>query len=168
MFGLTSEAFRALNLNTPLVIHRRPAKTDLGDNRREQTMTTGRCLCGATRFSFSGQPSAVLHCHCESCRRATSSPVTTFLTVTRAGLEFEGDAPGIYSSTAGVERFFCRSCGSPMGYANAKYPDDFDVYAATLDDPTFVEPQFHAHHAERLPWIELTDTLPRHPHGSDA
>jgi hypothetical protein len=131
-------------------------------------MMTGRCLCGATQYVYRGEPSAVLHCHCESCRRATSSPVTTFLTVARADLTFNGDELGVYSSTPEVERYFCRSCGSPMGYANAGTPDEFDLYAATLDDPASVEPQFHAHHAERLAWIELTDTLPRHPHGSDA
>lgn len=69
-------------------------------------MTTGKCLCGAIRFAFTGQPKAALHCYCESCRRSTSSPVTTFVTVHQANLTFSGDAPGIYRSSPGVQRFF--------------------------------------------------------------
>ena len=44
-------------------------------------MTTGRCLCGAIQFEFAGEAVETTHCHCESCRRQTSSPVATFVTV---------------------------------------------------------------------------------------
>ena len=37
----------------------------------------GRCLCGAVEFEFEGKPNWVAYCHCESCRRNTSSPTTT-------------------------------------------------------------------------------------------
>jgi hypothetical protein len=47
------------------------------------TSITGHCLCGATRYSFSGPMLWRAHCHCESCRRNTSSPITTFFAVTR-------------------------------------------------------------------------------------
>ena len=40
--------------------------------------TTGRCLCGAIQFEFAGEAVETTHCHCESCRRQTSSPVATF------------------------------------------------------------------------------------------
>ena len=43
--------------------------------------TTGRCLCGAIQFEFAGEAVETTHCHCESCRRQTSSPVATFVTV---------------------------------------------------------------------------------------
>jgi len=128
----------------------------------------GHCLCGAITFEAEGTPVSTLHCYCESCRRATSSPVTTFLTVKRAALTFAGNAPGVYVSSPGVERWFCETCGSPLGYVNEKDPKDFDLYAASLDDPASVKPEFHVYDAERLPWIALSDTLPRHSHGSDA
>ena len=129
-------------------------------------MTTGRCLCGNVRYSFEGEASAVLHCYCESCRRATSSPVTTFLTVARNAINFTGEELGVYASSPGVERYFCRTCGSPMGYANAKVPHEFDLYAASLDNPSAVMPDFHVYHSERLPWIKLDDALPRHDNGT--
>ena len=50
--------------------------------------TTGRCLCGAIQYEYEGEPLEVAHCHCESCRRQTSSPIATFVTVTKAALRF--------------------------------------------------------------------------------
>lgn len=44
-------------------------------------MITGRCLCQAIRYECAGEPILIAHCHCESCRRQTSSPVTTFILV---------------------------------------------------------------------------------------
>jgi len=37
---------------------------------------TGRCLCGAVTYSYEGLENWQAHCHCESCRRATASPMT--------------------------------------------------------------------------------------------
>ena len=45
----------------------------------------GHCLCGAIEYQFDEQPNWVAHCHCESCRRATSSPMTTWVSVPRTG-----------------------------------------------------------------------------------
>lgn len=53
-----------------------------------------------------------------------------------------------------------------MGYQSDHEDGDFDLYAASLDNPETVVPEFHAHDGERLPWIALADTLPRHTKGS--
>ena len=59
-------------------------------------MTTGRCLCGAIRYEYEGEATLVTHCHCESCRRQTSSPVTTFIIVPKTALRFTaGQAKGV-------------------------------------------------------------------------
>jgi hypothetical protein len=39
----------------------------------------GRCLCSKTTFEYTGSENWCGHCHCESCRRNTSSAFTTFL-----------------------------------------------------------------------------------------
>ena len=44
---------------------------------------SGHCLCRAVAFSYEGAPNWTLHCHCESCRRATSSPMATWISVPR-------------------------------------------------------------------------------------
>ncbi len=122
---------------------------------------TGRCLCGDVRFAVAGAMRGRNHCHCDSCRRATSSPFTTWFTVARADLRWTGSAPRAFASTPGVTRRFCGRCGSPLSYETAKRPDQVDLYAASLDDPSGFAPEFHSHWDERLPWVALADNLPR-------
>jgi len=35
-------------------------------------------------------------------------------------------------------------------------------YAASLEDPETFEPAFHVHYADRLPWLHLSDDLPKY------
>ncbi|TNC68020.1 GFA family protein [Rubellimicrobium roseum] len=121
---------------------------------------TGRCLCGDIRFAVAGPMRSRNHCHCESCRRATSSPFTTWFTVARGDLRWTG-TPRLHESSPGVRRGFCPRCGSPLSYQTDRRPDDVDLYAASLDDPAGFEPQYHSHWDERVTWVALADHLPR-------
>jgi GNAT superfamily N-acetyltransferase len=112
------------------------------------------------RFAFDGAPLWQSHCHCESCRRATASGFTSFLSVPKACVTWTG-TPRTYRSSPGVVRRFCGTCGTQMSYETVARPDDVDLYAATLDDPTGFHPQDHDHWAEHLPWIVPGDGLPR-------
>jgi len=122
---------------------------------------TGRCLCGDVRFTVAGGMKASNHCHCESCRRATSSPFTTWFTVARSNLSWTGLPPQAFASSPGVTRFFCALCGSPMAYEIVDRPDETDLYAASLDDHSGFEPQRHTNWGERVTWVALADHLPR-------
>jgi hypothetical protein len=126
----------------------------------------GRCLCGAVSFEYSGPENWRGHCHCESCRRNTSSAFTTFFGVPKSAYRFTGQAPGVYRSSPGVRRLFCATCGTPMAYESDRWPDETHFYAASLEDSSDFAPQFHTHWAERVPWIDVADNLPRHEHGS--
>jgi hypothetical protein len=123
---------------------------------------SGRCLCGAVTFEYEGSENWRGYCHCESCRRNTSSPVTAFFGVPRTAYRFTGAAPAAYESSPGVRRLFCRRCGTPMAYDADRFPDEIHFYAASLSDPKNFSPQAHFHYAERLPWLELKDDLPKH------
>ena len=124
--------------------------------------TTGRCLCGAVRYEFA--PDAVLRqdfCHCESCRRATASPVTAFVMVREDDFRWTAEAPRTYPSSAGVTRGFCATCGTSMSYQNVEQPGEMHLYSATLDGPETASPEAHAFWSERLPWLHVTDDLPK-------
>jgi hypothetical protein len=127
--------------------------------------TSGRCLCGSIQYEYEGEPVAVLHCHCESCRRQTSSPVATFVMVRREGLRFTRGTPKDYASSPGVRRSFCAACGSPIAYQTERRPDIVDLYAGTLSDPSRVVPTCHVHAEEQLTWFEIADELPRFARG---
>jgi hypothetical protein len=123
---------------------------------------TGHCLCGDVAFAVSAAPLQVVYCHCESCRRATSSPVTTFLIVQRPDFRYTRGTPRVYASSPGVRRSFCERCGSPIAYETDRRPNHIDLYACNLSDPTAVVPQAHVHVEEQVPWFEVLDDLPRY------
>lgn len=122
---------------------------------------TGRCLCGSVTYTFDGQPNWQAHCHCESCRRATAAPFTSFFGVSHGNWRWTGALPASYASSPGVTRFFCGTCGTQMAYQGRDRPDEIDLYAATLTDPGAYAPALHVHWNERLPWLTLDDGLPR-------
>jgi hypothetical protein len=128
--------------------------------------TTGRCLCGDIRFEYQGAPIKSQHCHCESCRRHTSSPISTFVIVEEGSFRYTRGTPVAYTSSPGVTRTHCGRCGSPITYESEGEPGLVSIYACTLDDPMRVKPTFHAFTAEQMPWLEIADSLPRYEHGS--
>lgn len=124
--------------------------------------TTGRCLCGAVTYAFTGPVNWAGHCHCQSCRRQTASPMTSFLGVPNEAFKWTGQAPALFESSPGVRRRFCSGCGTPVSYEADRFGDEIHLYAATLDDPDAYEPSFHVFTSEQLPWLHISDGLPRH------
>jgi hypothetical protein len=125
-----------------------------------QLPISGRCLCGKVRYLADAAPLWQMHCHCESCRRATASGFTSFFGIADGHWRWESDEPALYRSSPGVERRFCPQCGTQMSYRTTQAPGEMHFYAATLDDPGQYAPTAHDLADERLPWIVLCDGLP--------
>nr|WP_255449545.1 GFA family protein [Shimia ponticola] len=102
-----------------------------------------------------------MHCHCNSCRRATGSPMTSFFGMGRGQVTWEGER-SFYNSSPGVTRGFCGKCGSPLFYMSTKWPGEVHLYAANLDDPNVYTPTAHVFWAEKLDWLAVSDDLPKH------
>jgi hypothetical protein len=125
------------------------------------TRFAGRCLCGTIRYETDAAPLWQAHCHCESCRRATSSPFTSFFGMADGTWRWTGARPAVHASSPGVQRHFCPTCGSQMAYQSTAFPGETHFYAATLDDPEAYRPTVHVHTDEQLGWVRLADGLPR-------
>jgi len=123
---------------------------------------SGRCFCGKVRFTARGEPKWVAHCHCESCRRATSSPFTTYAGYPSAAVTWLGEAPAIYHSTPGVTRKFCRNCGAPLSFEGDRWPGETHLFVASFAQPEAFSPMIHVHVGEQLSWLHLADGLPRY------
>ncbi len=129
---------------------------------------SGRCLCGAVTYRCDAPPHWQMHCHCESCRRATGAAFASFFGVADGTWAWTGVPPATFTSSPGVTRQFCATCGTPMGYRADRFPGEQHFYAGTLDDPARYTPSAHVHFAEHLPWANLHDTLPRHDRSDDT
>jgi hypothetical protein len=122
---------------------------------------SGKCLCGSIVFQYTGAPNWTLQCHCESCRRATSSPITTWISVPRSAFAFTKGAPRYFHSSPGVRRGFCENCGSPLTYENERIEAEIHIYAVSLLDTNYGSPSCHVFVNEQLPWFEALDDLRR-------
>ncbi|WP_165352763.1 GFA family protein [Loktanella sp. IMCC34160] len=129
---------------------------------------TGRCLCGAVRWETDGPVLWAGHCHCDSCRRATSAPFTTFFGVPRDGVVWTGQLADHVTSGGSVRRQFCPDCGSQLTYQSTRWPEETHLYAASLDDPSQITPAAHFHFEEKLPWLAITDDLPKYAATADG
>ena len=128
-------------------------------------MLTGGCLCGATRYRVAAGPGWAGHCHCTMCRRSSGAPFVTWFTVPAAAVEWEGAPPTRHRSSKSAERGHCATCGAQMFWQGRDDPENLDLTAATLDDPSAVRPQMHIYWNDRMPGMEIADGLPRHQGG---
>ena len=131
-----------------------------------EALHTGRCLCGQVRFEARGEPNWVAHCHCASCRRATSAAFATYVGYAAAAVTWSGPPRREYASSPGVVRTFCPQCGSPMSFQGTGWRDEIHLFAASFDDADSLSPQLHEHTDEKLSWVQLADGLPHCEHGA--
>lgn len=124
---------------------------------------TGHCLCGNIQWEYRGAETWACFCHCDDCRRNNAAPVAAFIGVPLSNFKWTGKTPKTYTSSPGVSRHFCGTCGTPMAFQADHYKGEIHLYAASLTDPADFKPTFHVHYAEHLPWLDINDTLPRHP-----
>ncbi len=130
----------------------------------ETVRRTGGCLCGAVRYETTSESFKILNCHCTSCRKHTGAPMVTLACFKVDQVVFTGETRKIYSSSPGVGRAFCGSCGTPLTWES----DDGDLgpvlelHVSTFDDPEAIRPILHTFDAERISWFEVDDALPRY------
>ena len=132
---------------------------------------TGHCLCGKVSYSVDADPVVVLLCHCEDCRRQSGAAFSTNVVVPSAALDLEGESMKTYEtvgsdSGAARGRIFCGDCGSPLVTTMADMEDLVVIKSGTLDDPSWVQPQFEIWTDSAHPWVHAQDpparrTFPR-------
>lgn len=122
----------------------------------------GHCLCRCTGWEFQGEPTWACYCHCDDCRRNCGAPVVAWLGVPVKNFRWLGEAPKIFESSKGVFRYFCESCGSPMGFVADHYAGGMHLYAASMDEPGNFKPTFHVNYQSKLPWLEIHDELTKY------
>ena len=88
----------------------------------------GQCLCGAVTVTATTSDPVIRACHCDMCRRQTSS---MFISVTTdpASQKVTGPVKN-YRSSDWAQRGFCKVCGSTLWYQTL--PDGARSLAAGL------------------------------------
>ena len=121
---------------------------------------TGRCNCGAIRFTAAGPFRPAKACHCKTCRRQSGHFVAA-TQIDRSGLSLSGEqAITWYAVTEHARRGFCRICGSHLFWAPTG-SSRISIWMGCLDEPTGIRLADHIFVAEKGDYYDLDDGLPR-------
>ena len=119
----------------------------------------GKCLCGKVTAEVTAPPLWVGHCHCPSCRKATSAAFATYAGFPVSHVHFRGAAPKAFRSSPGVWRRFCGECGSPVSFEGERWPDEIHLHVGFMDEPERFVPTGETYVSARLSWARLQATL---------
>jgi len=122
---------------------------------------SGHCQCGQVRYRLLGPPRWSGYCHCESCRRATGATGVVYGGFVETMVEITGKIAE-YTSSPGVSRGFCPTCGTPIYYRGSRWPDEIHILVGSMENPAACPPAHHYHVDEQIPWAMYADGLPRH------
>lgn len=121
---------------------------------------TGRCRCGAIRYTATGVPAHHALCHCNECRKSSGSFVVGWALFASDSVTIDG-VPVSYESSPGTIRQFCGTCGTGLFYRNeAIFPGQVDIQTATLDDPDALPAQARIQIADAPRWMAGFGALP--------
>ena len=127
----------------------------------------GGCACGAIRYECTAEPLYMGNCHCRDCQRATGSAYFAAVGVSAAAFHLTAGVPTYYEKLADsgnkMRRAFCAHCGSPVFLTNAARPEWVVLYAASVDDPSWVRPARDIYTASAQPWDYMDPDLPKFP-----
>lgn len=115
----------------------------------------GSCLCKQVEYEIDGLDMPIIHCHCQTCRKAHAAPFAPTAGVRREHFRWlKGqDALSSYESSPGKLRHFCRVCGSHLMAERLDKPHVI-VRVATLDDDPGQTPQSHIWTSHDVPWLQ--------------
>lgn len=96
---------------------------------------SGGCLCAGVRYQIKGEVREVVNCFCKQCQRTTGNFVAATRVAKSALTLIQETSLQWFSSSPGVQRGFCSTCGSSLFWENAQR-DQISIMAGTLDQPT--------------------------------
>lgn len=120
---------------------------------------SGRCLCGAVRFSAGIRGRDLEICHCEFCRRWCSGP---YISLPHDGpVTFHGEQHiAVYRSSEWGERAFCSQCGSAL-YWRLSGTDHYAFSAGAMEDQAGLQVTAQIFIDEKPAYYDFTNDTPK-------
>ena len=123
----------------------------------------GGCLCGQVRYEVSGEPLAVVVCHCKNCQKQSGSTFSINIIGQSEQIEVQGNL-STYADTNDsgdpVNRNFCENCGSPIFSEILSQGNLIALKVGTLDDTSDIEPQTQFWCISKQNWLSLDTKMP--------
>ena len=122
-------------------------------------MLSGRCQCGAVRYTHSAAPIAVYICHCRECQKQSASAFGISVEMPRSGFTITQGKPKFWTRGTDSGRklrcAFCADCGSRLWHeSDAGW---ITLKGGSLDQPVDVSKAIHLWTKRKLPWIQIPE-----------
>jgi hypothetical protein len=124
----------------------------------------GGCLCRDVRYLCTASPVHTFYCHCLDCQKETGGPCAAEIYVPASSVSIKGPLSRhtrIGDSGLPVHRHFCTNCGTVVLTEFEVAPAYVCLKACSLDDPSWLRPEFHLYVSSRQPWYTINDGLPQ-------
>jgi hypothetical protein len=124
-------------------------------------MITGSCLCGSVKYEISGKVGDIIHCHCQTCRKAHGSAFSSIASVQDKGFKLSGaEHLKSYESSNGKHRYFCSNCGTQI-YAKRENTAHVILRLGSLDSDIDSVEKEHIWVSQKASWYSLDSKLPQ-------
>lgn len=124
----------------------------------------GSCHCGRVRYRAVAPFGEMTNCHCTDCRKSHGAAFATYIEVPRERFSYvqgEGELHS-FQAESGLQRYFCRNCGSIIWNGSSNPPEAYWITAGMLDTPIDRKPDAHIFIRSKVPWYDIKDDLPQH------
>lgn len=132
-------------------------------------MLTGSCLCGRVAYEADAEIDGVIHCHCETCRKAHGSAFSSLAGVPRDRFRWVRGEELLkaFESSPGKVRRFCGECGSQITAERAG-KDTIMLRLGCLDTGIEAGHQWHIWRSDGASWYDPAVAAPEFPEGFPA
>ena len=120
----------------------------------------GGCQCGSVRYRALVENDEAYYCHCRMCQKAFGNLFGAFFFALEDSVEWEAGSPAYYRSSKIARRGFCRECGTPLSFEDAK-SGEIHLTVGSLDEPERLRPVAHFGFEGHVGSFFTDDGLPR-------
>ena len=125
---------------------------------------TGRCYCGALRFTASGDALFKGQCHCRECQYISGGHPNVVMGMLESGFTYTAGTPKQFQRkdlADPVTREFCGECGTHILTRTQRVPGAVLLKVGTFDDPSvFGGPQMVIFTIDKQSFHHIPDGLP--------
>lgn len=120
----------------------------------------GSCLCGGIVYEAEELASEIIHCACNTCRKAHAAAFNTAAAVEKNKFKWlKGEnLLKFYESSQGKRRYFCSNCGSQI-IKTVEGKNQIILRLGTLDEDPNKFPKSFIWASHSVPWLSHENQL---------
>ena len=122
------------------------------------TERIAHCHCGQLQITTTGEPYAVVMCHCRGCQQRTGAPYGVGAYFKLGDCTFSGKSKEYIRTGASGSAFvnrFCPDCGTTVFWMTPFHPDGVGIATGAFEGDDLPAPSRSVWESERHHWVDV-------------